>query len=373
LPEVAGSAALASWVGRVVERYDADGVDDAEGLLAPVHRFRLGSDLGPGGVEPFGAFPALLVQVHAAMRAASPGARLVLPPLRARGDPPGLLRWRIEELLAGDSLSFDAWSVAASGTSVELDAWLRWLGERTPGVPVEVVDVLPQPLAEAGVVTRCDGSAAERARLDAGTPEAERCALAGLFVDLLARNPGATAWARAIAARELGTKAILAAARGVKRAEFGTAHDAPWWTDPALDAGAGLAAWSGLLDAGSGGAYPAFYALRQLDAWTRGRDTIVREVGFPPGVSVFSLSGEAGHAWIAWYAPPGFLSLGQPLPVRSIALDVGTDVVWLEQLITDPGTTEPLADGREVVGGRLFIDLTPTPLFVTQGDGGGDQ
>jgi hypothetical protein len=48
------------------------------------------------------------------MRAASPGARLVLPPLRARGDPPGLLRWRIEELLAGDSLSFDARSVAAS-------------------------------------------------------------------------------------------------------------------------------------------------------------------------------------------------------------------------------------------------------------------
>ena len=372
LPGGGDGAALAAWVGRVVERYDADGVDDAEGLAAPVRRFRLGSDLEPGGIEPFGAFPGLLADVQAAMRAASPEARLVLPPLRARGEPPGPLAWRLDELLAASPRPFDAWSVAASGTSEELDAWLRWLRGRAPDVPIEVVEGTAPPLAEAGAVTRCDASAPDRARLDGGTSEAERCIVASLFVDLLARSPGTTAWARGIAARDLGAKAVLAAAHGVTRAELGLAQDAPWWTDPSLEAGAGLAAWSGLLDPGSGGAYPSFYALRQLDAWTRGRDTIVRLSGFPPGVEVFELYGRAGAAWIAWYSPPGFVPLGQPLPVRSAALDVGADLVWLEQLIVEPGTTEPLADAREVAAGRLFLDLTPTPLLVTPDpDGGG--
>jgi hypothetical protein len=368
VPDVDRHAELAAWVGRVVERYDADGVDDMEGLLSPVNRFRFGSHLGPGGVEPFGAFPALLARVHGEVGEASETARLVLPPLRARGEAPGALAWRIDQLVA-DPVPFDAWSVEASGTAEELEAWLAWLGERTPFVPIEIVDGATRPLAEAGAPTRC-GSAAELAHLDARTPEADRCALAAMFVDLLARDVGTTAWVRGFVARDLAHKAIVAASRGITRAELGSAYDAEWWTDPSLEAGAGLAAWSGLLDPRSGGAYPAYYALGQLDALMRGRDTIVRERTSDPGVALFTLDGEAGPAWVGWYDPPTFVRPGHPPPVRTITIDVGVEEVWLEQLITDSGTTEALASDRVAAGGRMRLDLTPTPVFVTPDPGG---
>jgi hypothetical protein len=56
--------------------------------------------------------------------------------------------------------------------------------------------------------------------------------------------------------------------------------------------------------------------------------------------------------------------------VRTITIDVGVEEVWLEQLITDSGTTEALASDRVAAGGRMRLDLTPTPVFVTPDPGG---
>jgi len=363
LPPPERHAELAAWIGGVVERYDRDGTADAAGLLAAVNRFRIGSDLAPGGIEPFDSFPALLARVRREMRVASPAALLVLPPLRASGRPPGPLAWRIEAL-AAEPLPFDAWSVEASGSADELDAWLAWLAERTPSVPIEIVGGTSRPFAETGAPTRCDASAAERAALDLEIPEGERCALAAVFVDLLARAPDAVAWARAVAARDLVQKAIVAAGRGVARAELASLTDAGWWIDPSLEAGAGLAAWSGLLDSQLSAAHPAFYALRQVAGVLRDRSEVAPAVAVADGVRVYALYGAAGPAWVAWYEPSAFVGPGNPPPSKSAAIDVGFERVRLEQVITEPGTSEPLRDDREIAGGRLWIDLTPTPLFI---------
>ncbi len=364
VPDSARHAELAAWLAEVVERYDGDGLDDMEGLRAPIRRFRLGSDLGPGGVEPFDAFPALYVRVQAAMRAASPESRLVLPPLRARGRPPGALAWRIERLVA-EAMPLDGWSVEASGSADDLDAWLGWLSLRTSGVELEVVGGTTRPLAEGGAPTRCDPDAADRAELDPDTPEAARCALATVFVDLLARSPGAVAWARAEVARDLVQKAVVAAGHRVRRAELATATDSSWWTDPSLEAGAGLAAWSGLLEDERGGAYPAYYALGQLTRWLRDRTSVQRvEVGTPEA-HLYALTGPGGTAWLAWFEPAAFTAPGSPLPTLSIAIDAGADRVLLEQVITESQVSEALVDDREVGDGRLHLDLTPTPVFVS--------
>ncbi len=366
VPAPARLAAFAAWVGRVVERYDADGEADMDGLVAPVRRFRLGGHLEAGGVEPFVALPALLSRVHAEMRAASPEARLVLPPFRARGDPPGDSAARIERL--AETRGFDAWSLAASGSPDELDAWLGWLARRTPDVPVEVVGGVARPLADPLTNARCDRRS-ERYYFDLRTAAADRCALEHLFFDLLAREVGTTAWVRGHVARDVAHKAVLAASRGVTRAELGSAFDATGWTASALEEVGGLAAWSGWLDPESGGAYPVYYAAAQLDALLRGRSRVVRAPTTEPGVALFALDGEAGPAWVAWYDPPGFVRPGHPPPVKTFTIHTGVDALWLEQLITDTGTTEPLVSDGLGAEGRLRLDLTPTPLFVTPDPG----
>jgi hypothetical protein len=296
------------------------------------------------------------------MRTASSKVRIVLPPLRGRGDPPGASAARIERL--AEESTFDDWSLEATGSPEELDAWLAWLARRTPGKQVEVLGGSTRPLAEDLATRRCDPRAA-RSYYDAMTPEADRCALDSLFVDLLGRDIGTTAWVRGFVARDLAQKALVAASRGVTRAELGSTYDATGWTASALESEGGLAAWSGWLDRDSGGAYPAYYAARQLDALFRGRSRIERQQAYVPGVELFVLDGAAGPAWVAWYDPPGFVRPGHPPPVKTATIQTGVDAMWLEQLITDTDTTEPLVSDGLGAEGRLRLDLTPTPLFVT--------
>lgn len=374
VPAAAHHAAFAAWAAAVAERYDGDGREDAPGLAAPVRLLRLGTALAPGSLEPFPPYPALLAQVRRAVREAAPEVRLAPAPLRARGTPPGALDARLEALLSAPD-AFDLWSVEASGTPAELDAWLAWLARRDPARPAAVFEARTAPLAEGGAPARCDAEGPERAELGDGVAESERCALADAFRGLLAGEPRAVAWSRAAAARDLVAKILVAAGRGAARIEVGSATDDPWWSHPALEASAGLAAWSGLLRADATAAHPGFYALRQVAGVLEGRSRVARvDVGVPH-VWVYALRGRAGAAWVAWYAPPRFAGPGQLASARIVrvpldAADGNAPRLRVIPVVAELGVSDAQSEATpaEVRGDRLWLEVTPTPLLVVPAD-----
>ena len=356
-------AAFADWVAAVVERYDDDGDDDAPELDRAITRYRIGSDLEPGGIEPFADYPELLTRIQTRVRAASKKALLILPPLRARGEPPAALEARLDALATAADV-FDAWTVEASGSAAELDAWLAWLAKHGGGKEVQVIGGTTAPIAEVGAPSRCDEGGPDRAHLGPATPESDRCSIAGAFGALLRGSPEAVAWARASAARDVVTKGLVLAARGVRRAELATAGDAVWWSEPYFHAAAGLAAWSGLLERGGNRGYPAFFAYGQLESALARREEVERLALDSDQVHVYALDGDDGPAWVGWYAPPHFVGPGDPLPPVLVQLEVAADRVRVEHAVTEVGVTQSEASVRELGDEPLWIELTPTPIFV---------
>ncbi|MEM7410528.1 MAG: hypothetical protein AAF430_09880 [Myxococcota bacterium] len=356
-------AALAEWAASVVERYDDDGDFDAPGLDGSVRRFRIGSDLHAGGIEPFADYPELLVRFQTAFREASDRVVVVLPPLRARGAPPGAVAARLDALATATDV-FDEWTIEASGSAEELDAWLAWLAVNGGGKPIQVIGGTTAPVAEEGAPSRCDQKGPERARLGPATPESDRCAIAAAFDALLRGSPEAIAWARASAARNVVTKGLVLARRGVRRAELASATDATWWSDPSFHAAAGLAAWSGLLERDGHRGYPAFFAYRQLERALARREEIERLPLDSQQVHVYALDGNDGRAWVGWYEPPHFVGPGDPLPPVLVQLDIDADRVRVEHTVTEVGVTSSEASVRELGDEPLWIELTPTPAFV---------
>ena len=83
------------------------------------------------------------------------------------------------------------------------------------------------------------------------------------------------------------------------------------------------------------------------------------------GIRVYELTRAGGRAWVAWYEP-GFLVLpGDPIPERSVTLQVGAPSVLLEPLITLAGQVEPAPTTLQTPDGALPLSLSPTPVFVT--------
>lgn len=354
---------LARWAASLAERYDGDGEGDMPGLEEPVRLVRLGAALGPGALEPFDDYLALLPRVRRALLGASRDIRLALAPVRARGRPPGALADRLERLFATRG-AFDVWSVEASGSVAELDAWLAWLRDRSPSKAVAVLGVGAAPKAEGGAPARCDARGPDRSTLAPELEEADRCALAGAFRALLAKDPDAVAWARAEAARDVVKKAIVAASYGVERVELASPVDATWWTHPSFGAAAGLAAWSGLVEPASGRAYPAFFALEQVARILATRPAVAPAEAEPPDVRVYRLRGAAGPAWVAWYEPALFVGPGEPAPATVARLPVDRASLRGAATIVELGASRAEPAALEVHHGVAWLELTPTPVFL---------
>lgn len=352
---------FAAWVARVVERFDGDGNDDAEDVLEPIRRFRLAP--GIAALEAFEDVEPLLAQLRNAMHEASAKARLASPTLRARGTPSEELGRRIAVLAAAPQ-PFDAWSVEASGSADELDAWLAWLAPRRAALPIQIVAGSARPLAEGGAPARCDAAGPERALLDPAIAESLRCTLAERFGALLAGDPEAQAWARAAVSRDAVQKAVVAASWGVGRVQLARFADSRWWSDPALDAAAGLAAWSGLLERGSARAYPAFFALRQLHALLDGREMIARLDAGDPAIHLYALDGDEGVLWIGWYEPRPIRGADDAVPLAEVEIEFGARRAQLLHAPSALGRAASERVVRESREGKLRVELSPTPLFV---------
>lgn len=405
MPRPAFLGAYGDFVQAFVERYDGDGVDDAPGLVAPVHEFGVERELTgfwPGSIEDY---LALLGTASPRIHAADPEA-VVLPaaimaidvfdggPTQAEAEQ----RWAIDHpfrhsradtvaLLSACHL-FDAVDVHALGDAVELPATAIWVRARLmdagcPDRPIWVGDAFPMsPLV------------AFDARPFAPATTADRPAIGrwlGAAVDPGdAQHAAATAWLEREMAVGVARKIALAALAGTAGINIGNLED--WTTgiapaDRLLIAGAGSDILGGIQDrtvgvASPGGSLPyegqffsrertagarrpAFGALALMVEALDGATSIEREPGPADDIWIIHAVTPTGQAWVIW-RDDGRLHLpgdDGPGPV-AVEIAVGSGPVRIATIPTARGDQPSPVATTPPAAGRITIQAGRAPTVV---------
>jgi hypothetical protein len=370
-PEQLG--AYSSWVAAIVERYDADGVDDMTGLVAPVRLYEVGSEFASrpaAGIEPY---LVLLERAHRAAHAAFPDVVVAHAGLLVVAEPEADVSPRLG-VLDGASLGrlfeqperFDAINLQVIADASSLDATLAELDalmtRRGFHKPVLVSHLAPSPLIAWGRATSCEGPSGDLGVMILPAVEVDRCPLAAHFRRLIASDPGALAWSWRFAAAELVRKSVVAASHGVSPIHVGPTLDAPWWQDGAFQAGAGLGAWAGLVDAETRKARPALSALEQLSEAFGGAESVTRVDVGRSDVRLYAVKG-SGTVWVAWYEAARLSEPGEERASVSIEFDVGGGGLSLTRMAgLAPGPSrEELTVSADR---RARIPLTSEPVYL---------
>lgn len=362
-----------TWAAAVVERYDADGVDDMPGLALPVRLYEVGIEFaGRHGVS-IDAYLRLLERVYRAAHAADPQVVVAHAALLLAASPEsaaparlGLLSEADRARLLEHAQHYDAINLQAVADAGSLDAALAGLRAELLRLgirkPVILSHLAPSPLIGWGRATSCEQSARDLGLVVPPAREGDRCALAAHFRRLLAKDAGALAWSWRFAAAELVRKSVVAASHGVVAVFAGPTEDTPWWRDPALEAAAGVTAWSGLVDARTRSRRPAHGALEQLARVFEGGDAVERVDMGDPDVRLYAVTGPRGPVWVGWYegralALPGTTSTG-----LEIEFEVGEAGLWLTPMATlgRPESRPARLDERR----RARILLGQEPIYM---------
>jgi hypothetical protein len=380
----------AEWVRSVVERYDADGVDDMPGLRWPVRYVEIGNEFSSYEPEPAGEYLEMLAvaydAAHSAYRrvrvahvaflttpvnlaVASPKEYDAVWANTPRNDTHHDLADLRAVLDAPDH--FDVLNLHNLGDPYELEGQLRWLRWETrrrgykKGVIVS--DTFPTPYVGWGPATECRGTAL--GLLIPPATEADRCRLAAFFRKLVKNRAKTVAWTRGFVAADHVQRAVIAAEQGVELINLSFTFDLPLLTTPVLKAGAGIAAWGGAVEVNhfTGAVltrYPLFYALRQLMGHLEGYRKVKR-LGFgDPAVRVYRVRRRGGFFWIAWRDPQGVLLPRDGEPATRIELATRARSVTVEPVITQLGREAPERSTVEAIDGVVSLRLTHTPIYV---------
>lgn len=393
----------AAWVRALVERYDHDGVDDMDGLVAPIRLWVVGAEwtgFWPSGDDD--DYLTLLTVTRQAILDADPSARVGLIPFmlvdvfegnapsdeeiaRRLTDPPpswrkstaGMLR-----LLDHPEL-FDFVNVHSLGDYTEVPPTLRWfraqMTARGYERPIWFDDAFPI------------GYLAHYHVLGQGLPawhpvsEAQYQAVYELLVAVAklaepAYTP-ALRWIRAEVAAGLVKKVVVAAGEGAAGIQIGNTED--WMTDdgPGFRHTTvnliGAAAMMGLVDVThpdgydpcarrvAGAPRPGWYNLARLAEVFADATTVTRIAALPPGVWAYRVMRPAGELVIAWHEDDVLQLPGEveaPVTVE-IAL-TSRDRVRVTPASTDVDNPVPTPTERDVVDGRVTLELTSVPVFI---------
>ncbi|MDX1395788.1 MAG: hypothetical protein R3195_15505 [Gemmatimonadota bacterium] len=392
------------WVSAVVERYDADGVDDLEGLRWPVRYVEIGNELSSYQPEPVGeylrtleiayeaahaAYPDVLIG-HAAFLFAPVGMEIADPSapddeLTAAWDEAWANTPRVDNHHDLDDMRaildrpdiFDFINFHNLGEPYEIEHVMRWIGHETASrgyeKPVVISDTTPTSYIGWGAADRCTG--AGLGLLGSPATREDRCRLAEFFTRLLERDAETLAWTRGFVAADHVQRVIIAAERGVRLINLAFVTDIPWLTMPAMHAGAGIAAWGGairinpwtgrVLDR-----YPPFHAIRQLMTHVAGHTAVERVPHDEADVRIYRVAREDGPVAVAWLDPGRALTPDMPAASRGVALDLvalGLDarVVEIEPVITEMGRSEATGTTQRASDGAVEVELTHAPVYIT--------
>jgi hypothetical protein len=380
----------AEWVRSVVERYDADGVDDLPGLRWPVRYVEIGNEFSSYEPEPANDYLEMLAVAYDAAHAAYRRVRVahaafLTTPVDLAVESPAEYDavWGATErndthhdladlrTVLDDPDHFDVLNLHNLGDPYELESQIQWLRyeirRRGYAKPVIVSDTFPTSYVGWGAATECRG--AGLGLLIPPATEADRCRLAAFFRKLVKGRAKTLAWTRGFVAADHVQRAVIAAEQGVEMINLSFTFDLPLLTTPALKAGAGIAAWGGAVEVNHftgrvSSRYPLFYALRQLMGHLEGYKKVKRLRYGDPAVRVYRVKRRGGYLWIGWRDPQGVLLPRDGEPATQIELSTAAPSVTVEAVITEGGRIAPERSTVEASDGVVSLRLTHTPIYV---------
>jgi hypothetical protein len=404
----------AAFVRRVVERYDGDGVDDAPGLLHPVHHYGVEREFT--GFWPSGDaedYVRLLRIAYPEIKAADPEARVLLVALlmadvfdsapepevvERRLDQAPLLgysREAMEHLLAACD-AYDVVDFHSLGDYTEIPPTVAWLRAELDANGCGVRPIwIGDAFSMSALVGYADPLGLTRGRTFAPATDEDQGAVVALLESVAdpeaADHAAATAWLRAEMARGLVKKIVVSAGAGLAGINVGNLEDWSFGDVSAVNVGlvrsAGTSIFMGMMDrtltnrhAGAplkgladpiskirrpGELRAAFYAL-QLVAGRVGGYTAVQRLELGAGVWAYRFERVDDPFWVVWYDDGDLHLPSDSPPVVAVDLDVGEERARVARA---PTVAEPARwEGVEVSGGVLQLTVDATPLFVEVGE-----
>jgi hypothetical protein len=379
------------WVGAVVERYDADGVDDMEGLRWPVRYVEIGNEFSSYQPEPVAEYLRTLELAYEAAHAANEDvlvghAAFLFAPVDMDVEDPAEydVVWertrRVDNhhdlsdmrVILDNPHLFDFINIHNLGEPYEIEHVMRWLahetGQRGYEKPVVISDTTPTSYIGWGAANRCTGGGL--GVISAPATEEDRCRLADYFTRLLQKDSTTLAWTRGFVAADHVQRAVIAAEQGIRVINLAFVTDILWLTLEPMGAGAGISAWSGAIriNPWTGRVleyYPPFVAIRQLMGHLTGYTAIERVDHPDERVRLYRFEGADGPFWVAWMDPERALIPEDGVPSIDVDLVLEGRVVTLEPVITTLGQAEPERSTARTTDGVLSTTLTHTPVFIT--------
>jgi len=384
-PKPAHMATYEQWIYSVVERYDADGLEDMPGLLFPVRYYEIGSEFSSYEPEPVEDYLEMLEHAHAAAHRANEAvivAHAAFLTTLAFADNPDPSEY--ETAFAGlpdqtHSLAdirqvldrpdfFDVVNMHSLGDPYEIEAIVSWLNyemaRRGYQKGIIISDTATTPFIGYGPAIACDRDPSLMGRIIPPAAEADRCRLANYFSELLAGDENTLRWTQAFAAEDAVKKVVVSADQGIVLINTAFTEDLSWLKLPLFQAGAGTSAWAGLIDVENREYRASFYALQQLIDHLNGYESITRLALNDNRLRVYEVAQPEKRTWIAWYDPGRLILPDDPVPETTVQLDVGVSIITVEPLVTQFGQSTPNRTVLPTVGVLVTLPLTPTPIFI---------
>ncbi|MBL0171197.1 MAG: hypothetical protein IPP90_10785 [Gemmatimonadaceae bacterium] len=378
------------WVSAVVERYDADGVNDMPGLRFPIRYVEIGNEFSSYEPEPVDEYLDLLRLAYRAAHGASATvlighAAFLTTPVNLNVANPADYDavWRstrrvdtshdladIRKILDHPEL-FDFINLHALGDPYEIEYQMRWIkyetGRRHYTKPVIISDTLPTSYAGWGGATVCTGIG-----LSVMVPpavESDRCKLAAYFTKLVNRDAATLAWTRGFVAADHVQRTLVAAEQGIALINLSFITDIAFATTPAMRAGAGISAWGGALQVNIFGGtvgerYPLFYALKQMMGYLSGYRSVTRVALSDSQARVYRVDGASGVFWVAWRDPKGVLLPESGMPGLTVQFPFSAARATVEPVIVSMGQTTAKSSIVTAVNGQLPLSLTHAPVYI---------
>jgi hypothetical protein len=381
----------AAWVAAVVERYDADGVDDFAGLVDtdgdgrpnPVRYYQIETEAVNGywwqGVEAASAVDDYLRLLHlagTAARGAYDEVRILVATVAGLdlldGFPtPAELSdivtnihpsvcgalGGLRRLLAARA-DYDIIAVHSLGDYTGLATLAAWVATLAPAdTPVWITGTTSAPALTGDP---------QVLRVRPRYPRDGEALWAALQHPQAPDHATVAAWYRAEQARLAFKKWVYAAVYGFEALVLGLEQDRPDLENPAL--GQRDLAFQGLLEPADGSGppapRPALTALALAQAQLGGYRTAQRLSGLGPHVQAFVFTVEGLPVYVFWY-DDGVARLPADPPVSTtITLPVRSPLLTLFTVPTQREQTGPVVTPVIPVAGRVHLTITETPVIL---------
>lgn len=389
LPE--HTADYAAWVGAVVERYDADGVDDApmfgnaggNGVPNPVRYYQIEEEAANGvwwqGDSPETAtsqYVTLLRAASAAARAAEPEVRILAASAPALdlldGFPTGEgLQDVVSNVspavcgavlaTAGILAASDAYDILAvhsladyTGLAVMSD-WLATLGHGPVPVWITAATSAPALISDPPIL-----------RVNPRFPTTGEDLWSSLRHPADPQHENVERWYRAEQARLGFKKWVYAAVTGFDALVLGLEQDRLVLEQPEL--GLRDLVFQGLVDPADGSGLPAarpvVAALALAQSRLGGYSAVRRLTGLGDGIEAFAFTVQGAPVYVLWYENGSVQGPGDELPVTSVSLPVRASQLTMLTIPTGRGQNGPISAELTAGDGVVTLELSPTPVLV---------